>query len=84
MSKKVTITDIARLSETSKTTVSFYLNKKYEKMSDETRHRIESVIKKTGYRPSTIARSLNSKKQILLVSLLVTLQIPFPIKLLKE
>ncbi|RLU29310.1 transcriptional regulator [Streptococcus iniae] len=62
MSKKVTITDIARLSETSKTTVSFYLNKKYEKMSDETRHRIESVIKKTGYRPSTIARSLNSKK----------------------
>ncbi|MGT2888064.1 LacI family DNA-binding transcriptional regulator [Streptococcus didelphis] len=62
MSKKVTITDIANLSQTSKTTVSFYLNKKYEKMSDETRQRIKKVIQETGYRPSTIARSLNSKK----------------------
>ncbi|PZO95251.1 MAG: transcriptional regulator [Streptococcus pyogenes] len=61
MSKKVTISDIAHLSQTSKTTVSFYLNHKYEKMSEETRRRIENVIKETGYKPSTLARSLNSK-----------------------
>lgn len=62
MSKKVTISDIAQLSQTSKTTVSFYLNHKYEKMSEETRNRIAAVIDETGYKPSTLARSMNSKK----------------------
>lgn len=62
MSKKITITDIAQLSKTSKTTVSFYLNHKFEKMSDETRKRIEKVIKQTGYKPSALARSMNSKR----------------------
>ncbi|PNY21066.1 HTH-type transcriptional regulator KdgR [Streptococcus parauberis] len=62
MSKKITITDIAQLSQTSKTTVSFYLNHKFEKMSDETRKRIEKVIKQTGYKPSALARSMNSKR----------------------
>ncbi|MGT2933086.1 LacI family DNA-binding transcriptional regulator [Streptococcus catagoni] len=62
MAKKVTITDIAQLSQTSKTTVSFYLNHKFEKMSKETRQRIEKVIEETGYKPSAIARSMNSKR----------------------
>lgn len=62
----MTINDIAQLSKTSKTTVSFFLNQKFEKMSDETRQRIQEVIDETGYRPSTIARSLNSKKTKLL------------------
>lgn len=31
--KKVTINDIAKLANTSKTTVSFYLNQKYDRMS---------------------------------------------------
>ncbi|KHD44341.1 transcriptional regulator [Streptococcus uberis] len=62
MSKKITITDIAQLSNTSKTTVSFYLNQKFEKMSEETRKRIEDVIKETGYKPSALARSMNSKR----------------------
>ncbi len=31
MSKKMTINDIAQLSKTSKTTVSFFLNQKFEK-----------------------------------------------------
>ncbi|MFU2206995.1 LacI family DNA-binding transcriptional regulator [Streptococcus pluranimalium] len=62
MPQKVTITDIAQLSATSKTTVSFYLNHKFEKMSEETRQRIEEAIQKTGYKPSVIARSMNSKR----------------------
>ncbi|MGT2742140.1 LacI family DNA-binding transcriptional regulator [Streptococcus plurextorum] len=61
MSGKYTIKDIAELAQTSKTTVSFYLNGKYEKMSKETRERIERVIHETDYRPSVVARSLNSK-----------------------
>lgn len=62
MKKKVTIKDIARLSETSKTTVSFYLNGKEDKMSSETREKIKKVIDETGYQPSIVARSLNSKQ----------------------
>ncbi len=61
MSEKFTIKDIAELAQTSKTTVSFYLNGKYEKMSKETRERIERVIRETDYKPSVVARSLNSK-----------------------
>jgi DNA-binding LacI/PurR family transcriptional regulator len=62
MKSKMTISDIAKLANVSKTTVSFYLNGKFEKMSDETRQRIEKVIEKTGYEPSVVARSLNFKQ----------------------
>lgn len=58
----VTITTVAQLAHTSKTTVSFYLNGKFEKMSDETRRRIEKAIETTGYRPSLVARCLNQKR----------------------
>ncbi|MDG3141518.1 LacI family DNA-binding transcriptional regulator [Streptococcus suis] len=61
MSKKVTINDIAQIAKTSKTTVSFYLNQKFDKMSDETRERISQAIKETNYKPSVVARSLNAK-----------------------
>jgi DNA-binding LacI/PurR family transcriptional regulator len=62
MAKKITINDIAKLSGVSKTTVSFYLNGKFEKMSEDTKHRIESAIDKTNYRPNAMARSLNYKQ----------------------
>lgn len=62
MKKPMTINDIARLSQTSKTTVSFYLNGKEDKMSLETREKIRKVIEETGYQPSIVARSLNSKR----------------------
>lgn len=61
MNKKVTINDIARLSNTSKTTVSFYLNGKFEKMSDDTKKKIEDTIKKYNYQPNFFARKLNDK-----------------------
>ena len=60
--KKVTINDIAKLANTSKTTVSFYLNQKYDRMSLDTRRRIEKVIRETNYVPSILARSLNDKQ----------------------
>ncbi len=66
MKSRITITDIAKLANVSKTTVSFYLNGKHEKMSEETRLRIEKAIAKTGYEPSIVARSLNFKQTRLL------------------
>lgn len=61
MSEKITIKEIAQRANTSKTTVSFYLNGKTEKMSEDTKNRIANVIAETNYRPSIAARSLNSK-----------------------
>ena len=66
MSEKITINDIAKLAGVSKTTVSFYLNGKFEKMSEETRAKLEDVIARTNYYPNTMARSLNYKQTYLI------------------
>lgn len=60
--QKITIREIAERANTSKTTVSFYLNGKTDKMSEETQARIAKVIEETHYRPSVAARSLNAKQ----------------------
>lgn len=59
--KKITISEVAKRAETSKTTVSFFLNGKTNKMSEDTRERIQRVIDETGYKPSAAARALKSK-----------------------
>lgn len=60
--KKITINEIAKLANTSKTTVSFYLNNKFDNMSEDTKKRIAKVIKQTNYTPSIAARLLNNSK----------------------
>lgn len=61
-SSNVTIKMVASAADVSTTTISRYLNQKYEYMSEETRKRIEKTISELGYRPSSIARSLKSKR----------------------
>jgi len=56
MGKNLTISDIARMADVSKTTVSFVLNNK-EGVSEKTRQKVLSVIAQTNYRPT-----LNSKR----------------------
>lgn len=55
MSSKATISDIAKLADVSKTTVSFYLNGKFSKMSEATRTKIEEAVAKTNYFDDEIA-----------------------------
>lgn len=62
MANNVTINTIAEIAGTSKTTVSFYLNGKYEKMSAATRERIEKAIEETNFHPNLAARSLNRNR----------------------
>lgn len=50
MSEKITITEIAERANTSKTTVSFYLNGKMDKMSEETKNE----LKKSLWKQTTI------------------------------
>lgn len=59
--KAITITDVAKYAEVSKSTVSQYLNKRYEYMGEKTKKRIELAIEELGYSPNIVARSLKQK-----------------------
>lgn len=60
--KKVTMADVAKKAGVSKSTVSQYINKRYEYMGEKTKQRIEDAIEKLGYQPNFIARSLKQKR----------------------
>lgn len=59
--KKVTISDVAQQAQVSRSTVSQYLNGRYDYMGKETKSRIEQVIEELGYQPNFVARSLKQK-----------------------
>jgi LacI family transcriptional regulator, kdg operon repressor len=59
--KKVTIGDVAKRANVSKSTVSQYLNKNYHYMGEATKLEIAKAIKELGYQPNIIARSLKQK-----------------------
>ncbi|WP_181347531.1 substrate-binding domain-containing protein [Thalassobacillus sp. CUG 92003] len=59
--KPITITDVAQHAKVSKSTVSQYLNKRYDYMGESTKLRIEDSINELGYQPNYVARSLKQK-----------------------
>ncbi|SDJ26111.1 transcriptional regulator, LacI family [Salimicrobium halophilum] len=59
--KRVTMADVAKEAGVSKSTVSQYLNQRYEFMGEKTKKRIEEAIGKLGYQPNMVARSLKQK-----------------------
>ena len=81
--KKLTINDIALKANTSKTTVDFYLNEKFDKMSYDTRKRIEKVIEETNYTPNIMAQSLKSKKSRLIGVIVADITNPFSNNIVK-
>ncbi|MCD7036540.1 LacI family transcriptional regulator [Metabacillus sp. GX 13764] len=60
--KKVTLADVAARSGVSKSTVSQYLNQRFEYMSKTTKEKIEKAIAELDYQPNYIARSLKQKR----------------------
>src|SRR5690625_3784628 len=56
--ERVTINDVATYANVSKSTVSQYLNQRYDYMSEETKKRIKKAIKDLNYQPNILARSL--------------------------
>jgi len=60
--KKITIVDVAKHAEVSKSTVSQFLSGRFNYMSEKTRTRIEDAIKTLNYVPNSIARSLKTDK----------------------
>lgn len=75
--KTCTIKDIAQKAGVSKTTISRYLNGKYKYMSQETIERIRGIIEATGYKPNNVARSLKSRKSMLIGLIVADIESPF-------
>lgn len=81
--KNITIVDVAAKAGVSKTTISRYLNGKFEFMSAESREKIAGVIKELNYRPNNLARSLKSKRSRLIGVVVSDISSPFASILLK-
>lgn len=81
--KRVTISDVAKMAGVSKATVSRYLNGRFNLMSEETRHRIETVIAFSHYRPSATARSLKTQRSNLVGVIIADISSPFSASLIK-
>lgn len=64
----MSITEIAKMANVSKMTVSNVINKRFSKVSKETREKVERIIQETNYTPNLFARNLksNSSKIVLL------------------
>lgn len=80
---KTTIAQVAAEAHVSMTTVSRYLNGKYNYMSAATRERIQNVIERMHYQPSNIARSLKSQKSKTIACVLADIGSTFSSILLK-
>jgi LacI family transcriptional regulator len=61
MSRRVTMTDVAREADVSLMTVSRVVNNK-EGISELTRARVQEIVDRLGYRPSDIARGLATQR----------------------
>lgn len=55
--------DIAALAGVSMSTVSQYINGRFEYMSEETKRKIQTIIEQEGYMPNINARNLKVRKQ---------------------
>lgn len=81
---KLTISDVAKLAGVSKTTISHYLNGKYEYMSKATREHISEIVRESGYQPSKIAQSLKSQNSFIIGVIVADIESPFSSGLIKS
>lgn len=58
----VTIKDVAERASVSKSTVSQYLNERFQYMSDDTKKKIATAIEELNYQPNQLARGLKQKR----------------------
>ncbi|WP_411842878.1 LacI family DNA-binding transcriptional regulator [Salinicoccus sp. HZC-1] len=59
--KRITIKDVAEHSGVSISTVSQYLNGRYNYMGEDTKNRIKEAVVELGYRPNFMARNLKNR-----------------------
>lgn len=60
--KAITMADVAKKANVSKSTVSQFINERYEFMSAQTKERIKKAVEELNYMPNSVARSLTQKR----------------------
>lgn len=73
---RVTIADVARRADVSKTTVSHVLSGK-RRVAVATRDRVEAAVRELGYRPDGLARSLRTRKTNMVALMIPDITNPF-------
>lgn len=81
---RTSIRDVAREAGVSPATVSRFLNGHWGSMSAETRERIAGVVERTGYRPSSVARSLRLETSHTLGVVMADVRNPYSGEVLQE
>ncbi|HVO70849.1 MAG TPA: LacI family DNA-binding transcriptional regulator [Aggregatilineaceae bacterium] len=74
---KSSIGHVAQMAGVSKATVSRVLSGNYQYMRSGTRERVEQAIRDLGFRPSSLARSLTSKRTMTMAVLISDIRNPF-------
>lgn len=79
MKKKISIHDIAKELNLSAATISFVLNGKADekKISEDVRRKVSDYIKKVGYQPNMVAKSLRTGKSNIIGMLVEDISDPF-------
>lgn len=81
--KGLTIRDVARTAGVSITTISRYLNGRYESMSEETKQKIGEVIEQLHYRPNPLAQGLKGNHTRMIAVIVVNISYPFCVSLIR-
>jgi LacI family transcriptional regulator, kdg operon repressor len=81
--KRVTIQEVAREAGTSITTVSRYLNGRYENMSQETKEKIKKIIEMLDYQPNTLAQGLKGNRSRIVAAVVVNIGYPYCVSLIR-
>ena len=68
---KVNISQVAKVANVSKATVSYYLNGNFEKMSLATRKKLDKVVHDLGYIPSLGAQSLSRRRKSMTIGVVL-------------
>ncbi len=80
---RLTIDEVAKLCGVSKTTISRFLNGKFENMSADTREHIRRVITEVDYHPNRSAQRLKASRSMLIGCVIGDISSPFSALLLK-
>lgn len=81
--KPSTISDVAKLAGTGKTSISRYLNGELAILSDDIKARIADAIKQLDYRPNQMARSLKKGSTKLIAFILPDITNPYSIEVMQ-
>lgn len=76
--------DVAQLAKVSKSTVSQYINGRYQYMGNETKNRIKKAIKELDYQANYIAKSLKQKRTYTIGVIVANILHTFSTKLIRS